>query len=164
MIIGIISDTHDRIPFIIKAIELLNAEKVDLVLHCGDYCAPFAIVPFKSLIAKMIGIYGNNDAEKELLKNAFLSINKEVRGSFAKFDINGFKIGMLHGENKDLLDTIIECGFFDLVVYGHTHKVDIREFGKTLVINPGEICGYLTGESSLALFDVKTKKVNIVKL
>ncbi|MBS7654935.1 metallophosphoesterase [Candidatus Bathyarchaeota archaeon] len=164
MIIGIISDTHDRIPFIIKAVEKLNAEKVDLVLHCGDYCAPFAVAPFKNLTAKMIGVYGNNDAEKELLRNAFLSIGKEVKGSFTKLDINGFKIAMLHGENEDLLDAIIECGFFNLVVYGHTHKVDISEVRKTLVVNPGEICGYLTGESSLALFNIEGKSVNIIKL
>lgn len=164
MIIGVISDTHDRIPFIIKAIEKLNAEKVDLVLHCGDYCAPFAVSPFKNLAAKMIGVYGNNDAEKELLKNAFLNIGKEVKGSFAKLDVNGFKIAMLHGENKDLLETIVECGFFDLVVYGHTHKVEVNEVGKTLVINPGEVCGYLTGESSLALVNIENKKVNVIKL
>jgi putative phosphoesterase len=164
LLIGIISDTHDKIPFIIKAVERLNAEKVDLVLHCGDYCAPFAASSFKNLTAKMIGVYGNNDAEKELLRNAFLSIGKEVKGNFAKLNINGFKIAMLHGENKELLDTIIECSLFNLVVYGHTHKVDVNEFGKTLVINPGEVCGYLTGESSLALFHIETKKVNIIKL
>jgi putative phosphoesterase len=162
--IGIISDTHDRLPLIVKAVEKLNSEKVDLVLHCGDYCAPFVVSSFKNLNPKMIGVYGNNDAEKELLRKAFLEFGKEIKGSFVKLNINGFKIALLHGENKDLLDAIIECGLFDLVAYGHTHKIDTSEVGKTLVVNPGEVCGYLTGESSLALIEVENKKVNIVKL
>ena len=164
MRIGIISDTHDRLSLINKAIEKLNIEKVELVLHCGDYCAPFVASSFKNLNAKMIGVYGNNDAEKELLRKAFLEVGKEIRGEFVKLNINGFKIALIHGENKDLLDTIIECGIFNLVAYGHTHKIDISEIGKTLVINPGEVCGYLSGESSLAIVEVETKKVNIIKL
>ncbi len=164
MRIGVISDTHDRLPFIVKAIEKLNNEKVNLVLHCGDYCAPFVVSSFKNLNAKMIGVYGNNDAEKELLKKLFLEIGKEIKGSFVKLNVNGFKVALFHGENKDLLDALIECGFFDLVAYGHTHKIDVRKIGKTLVVNPGEVCGYLSGESSLAIIELETRKVNIIKL
>ena len=33
MKLGIISDTHDNMPVIAKAVELFNDEKVDLVIH-----------------------------------------------------------------------------------------------------------------------------------
>jgi len=35
MKIGIISDTHDNLPQIKKAVEIFNREKVELVLHAG---------------------------------------------------------------------------------------------------------------------------------
>ena len=41
MIIGLISDTHDNLPYIIKAITRLKEEHAKLVLHAGDYIAPF---------------------------------------------------------------------------------------------------------------------------
>ena len=63
-----IADTHDRLPLIDKAVKELNEEGVNLVLHAGDYIAPFVVSRFKPLNAKMIGVYGNNDAERDLLK------------------------------------------------------------------------------------------------
>jgi len=84
MKIGIISDTHDRLPFIDKAIDEMNEAGVDLVLHAGDYCAPFAAFRFKPLKAKMIGVLGNNDAERELLRRNFSEIGVDIRGRFAE--------------------------------------------------------------------------------
>ena len=106
MKIGIISDTHDRLPFIDKAIEELNKERVDLVLHAGDYCAPFAAFRFKPLKAKMIGVFGNNDAERELLRRNFSEIGVEIRGRFAEIKADDVKIALLHGDEEELLSLI----------------------------------------------------------
>jgi putative phosphoesterase len=35
--IGIISDTHDNLPAIKRAVDLFNEKNVDLVLHAGDF-------------------------------------------------------------------------------------------------------------------------------
>ncbi len=43
MLIGAISDTHDNLPKIEKAVQNLNEQKVGLVLHAGDYVAGFVI-------------------------------------------------------------------------------------------------------------------------
>jgi putative phosphoesterase len=68
MKIGIIADTHDNLPAIDKAINRLNREQVQLVLNAGDYVAPFSILHFKKLKAKLIGIFGNNDGDHQFLK------------------------------------------------------------------------------------------------
>jgi predicted phosphodiesterase len=39
-----------------------------------------------------------------------------------------------------------------------------RKNGKTLVINPGEVCGYLTGNATMALLDTAKREAKIVKL
>jgi len=43
--LGILSDTHDNVPQVRKAVALFNREMVDLVLHAGDYVAPFSVKP-----------------------------------------------------------------------------------------------------------------------
>jgi putative phosphoesterase len=165
MLIGLISDTHDNLPMIEKAVKKLNEEKVALVLHAGDYVAPFVIPKFKALNAKLIGVFGNNDGDHEFLKKRFSECpNCEVRGRFAEINADGFKIALLHGDETELLDALVNCGGFDAVVHGHSHANVSRKNGKTLVVNPGEVCGYLTGKSTIALLDTVKQEARIVEL
>ena len=164
MLLGVMSDTHDRLPMIDKAITRFNKEKVNLVLHAGDFIAPFVVPRFKGLKAKMIGVFGNNDAELETLKRKFAEMNCEIRGRFAEVNLEGLKIAMLHGEEEELLKSLIDSGGYDVVVHGHTHKAETYKREKTLVINPGEVCGYLSGEATVAILDTDTLKVEIIHL
>ncbi|MBS7615183.1 metallophosphoesterase [Candidatus Bathyarchaeota archaeon] len=164
MKIGLVSDTHDRLPFIDKVVQKLNDENVDLVLHAGDYSAPFAAFQFKSLKSQMIGVFGNNDAEKELLQKNFEKIGKRVRGKFAEVKVENLKIALLHGEETDLLASIINTSAFDVVVYGHTHQSSIRKQNRTLIINPGEACGYLTKNATIGILCTDAMKVELVSI
>jgi len=165
MLIGVISDTHDNLPMIEKAIKKLNEEKVNLVLHAGDYIAPFVIPKFKALNAKLIGVFGNNDGDHEFLKKRFSECpNCEIRGRFAEIDAEGFKIALLHGDETDLLEALINCEGFDAVVYGHAHATGVRRKGKTLIVNSGEVCGYLTGKYTLALLDTEKREAKIIEI
>ncbi|MEM2146744.1 MAG: metallophosphoesterase [Candidatus Jordarchaeaceae archaeon] len=162
MKVGIISDSHDNLALIEKAIQQLNKENVDLVLHAGDYSAPFVVFKFNLLKAKMIGVFGNNDAEKELLHKNFETIGKQVRGKFVEVKLDDIKIALLHGEENDLLESLINTCAYDVVVYGHTHRAEIRTQNKTLIVNPGELCGYLTGKSTIGFLDTKTLKAELI--
>ena len=165
MLIGAISDTHDNLPMVEKAVRRLNDEKVELVLHAGDYVAPFVIPYFKALNAKLIGVFGNNDGDHELLKKRFSETeNCEIRGRFAEVDVEGFKIALLHGDEAELLNALINHGGFDAVVHGHAHATVTRRNETTLIVNPGEVCGYLTGKATLALLDTVKREARIIKL
>jgi len=164
MKIGLVSDTHDRLPFIDKAVQKLNEEKVELVLHAGDYSAPFAAFRFKPLRARMIGVFGNNDAEKELLRKNFESIGKQVRGKFAEVKVDNLKIALLHGEETDLLESLINTSAYDVVMYGHTHQAVVRKQNRTLIVNPGEACGYLTEKATIGFLDTETMEVELVSI
>ena len=50
-----------------------------------------------------------------------------------------------------------KTGEYDFIFCGHTHKYEIKEIGKTLVINPGEILGK-EGPPSFVILDLKTKE------
>jgi putative phosphoesterase len=165
MLIGLISDTHDNLPMVEKAVKRLNDERVDLVLHAGDYVAPFVIQKFKTLNCRLIGIFGNNDGDHELLRKRFSETsNCEVRGRFAEVSAGGFRIALTHGDEAELLNALASCQYFDAVVYGHAHAVAASTNGKTLVVSPGEVCGYLTGKATLALLDTEKREARIVEL
>ncbi len=164
MKIGLVSDTHDRLPFIDKAVQKLNEEKVELVLHAGDYSAPFAAFRFKPLRAQMIGVFGNNDAEKELLQKNFETIGKQVRGKFAEVKVDKLKIALLHGEEADLLESLVNTSAYDVVMYGHTHQAAVRKQNRTMIINPGEACGYLTEKATVGFLDTETMEVELVSI
>jgi hypothetical protein len=164
MIIGIMADTHDRLSLVNKAVKVLNEQNVELVLHAGDYIAPFVIPRFKPLKAKLIGVFGNNDGEKDGLKRKFEEIGAEIRGSFADVRLDGLKIALLHGSEEELLRSLIDAGSYDIVIHGHTHEAKIYKEGKTLVVNPGEVCAYLTDRSTIALLNSRTKEAKIVEL
>lgn len=165
MLVGIIADTHDNLKMVDKAVGKLNERNVELVLHGGDYVAPFVIPRFKKLKGRLIGVFGNNDGDHELLKKRFSESDRlEMRENFAEIVVNGLKIALLHGNEEELLNVLVSSECFDIVVHGHTHRAEVCQKGRTLVVNPGEVCGYLSGKSTIALLDTSTLKAEIVPL
>ncbi|MGQ9565261.1 MAG: metallophosphoesterase [Candidatus Bathyarchaeales archaeon] len=162
MKIGIIADTHDNLPNIDKTVKRLNEEKVQLVLHAGDYVAGFSVLRLKPLKAKLIGIFGNNDGDHQLLTKRFQEINGELRGKFAEVIVDNVKIAMVHGDDEGLLSSLIGTQGYDVIVHAHTHEAKILREGKTIIINPGEVCGYLSGKPTFALLDTKTFDTKIM--
>ena len=164
MIVGIIADTHDCLPLVEKAVRTLNEAEVKLVLHAGDYVAPFVASQFKQLKAELIGVFGNNDGDKEQLKHRFTECGAEIRGKFAEVIIDKVKIALLHGDEVELLKSLIDTQSYDVVVSGHTHNAVISQIGKSLKINPGEVCGYLTGKPTIVILNTHPLQAEIIPL
>ena len=165
MLIGAISDTHDNLPLIEKAVQTLNDQKVELVLHAGDYVAGFVIPKLAKLNCPLIGVFGNNDGDHELLKNRFSeTVNCTIHDRFTQITIESYRIALLHGHETELLYAIVDGGYFDAVIHGHSHNKNIEQKGKTLSINPGELCGYLTGKPTIAILDTIKKQAKIIEL
>src|SRR5512136_1493624 len=152
MLIGVMSDTHDNIVQTKKAVSTFNQKKVDHVLHAGDIISPFMIDTFKELKAPLIGVFGNNDGDRVLLERKSGQLpSTKISGTFARIDLGGMRIGLVHGNDRELLETLTASGSLDLLVYGHTHRPEIRRVGSLLVVNPGEVYGHLTSRSTVAL-------------
>jgi len=72
-------------------------------------------------------------------------------------------------DKKRLVDTFIklvkiDSESFDAVIHGHSHNRCIERKGKTLSINPGELCGCLTGKPTLAILDTDKNEAKIIEL
>jgi uncharacterized protein len=161
--IGILSDSHDNLEAIAKAVDFFNQHKVSLVLHAGDIISPFTVKEFKMLACPLILAYGNNDGEKKGLEIAFKQMNADIK-ELNEVEHGGKKIALYHGTVTVLLSSLISSGEYDVVVRGHSHTAEIKREGRTLVINPGECCGYLTGKQTVALLDPATMQATIHQL
>ena len=164
MKIGAISDSHDRLSMLDHAVKRLNADAVDLVLHAGDYISPFVVPHFAALKANLIGVYGNNDGDREVLRHRFRELGDDIRGQFAEVIADGLRIALLHGDEEELLRSLIGLEAYDVIVHGHTHKSKVSRKGVTLIVNPGEVCGYLSGNPSMAIIDTKPIRAQIIPL
>jgi uncharacterized protein len=159
--VGILADSHDCLPRIKDVIDRLNSEPIELVLHAGDYSAPFVTDYYRALKVHMIGVFGNNDAERDRLRDRFAEAGHEIKGRFAEVQAGNLRIALTHGDEDELLRSLTVCGGYDVVIYGHTHQASVTEEGRTLVINPGEICGYLTGKGTFAILDTSERKARL---
>ena len=163
MIIGAMSDTHDRLDAVDKAISFFNSQEVTDVLHAGDLVSPFVIPLFSKLKAKLHFVWGNNEGDHDFANVRFADIGVTPLGHFAALRLGGKKIALLHGIHEEIVNSLVESGCYNLVVRGHNHKAEIIE-GETLVVNPGEVCGYLTGRQTVALIDLQEMHGQIVAL
>ncbi len=163
MMIGVMSDTHDRLDAVNKAISFFNSQQVTYVLHAGDLVSPFVAPLFSRLKAKLHFVWGNNEGDHEFIKVRFAGVGISPLGDFAALQLGGKKIALLHGTHKEIVDSLIESGHYALVVRGHSHRAEVIE-GETLVVNPGEVCGYLTGHQTVAMVDLDRMQAQIAEL
>ena len=163
MKIGIISDSHDAHQNVLKAVEVFNEQNVDYVLHAGDMVSPFTAKAFAEVKgAKFIAVFGNCDGEKLFLKSTIEDFGGEIYEDSYTGQIGSKRIFMTHRPGE--LESIAASGKYDLVIYGHTHKQDIRKVGDTLIINPGESTDWLTGKSDVVVLDTDNMSVEVISL
>ena len=153
----VISDTHDNLEKVEKILKVAKERGVRVVFHCGDIVSPFVVPLFEGF--ELHAVFGNNDGEWLYLKSkAGDSIAKGPR----ELEVDGKKVALMH--EPFLLEAIVRSGVYDFVFYGHTHELDTRLEGKTLVVNPGEACGCLKGRSTAVLVDPETKGYEVIEV
>jgi len=163
-LLGLISDTHDNLKAVDQALEIFKDYNVELILHAGDWIAPFTLKRLAQAGIKIIGVLGNNDGEKRLLLEFAKKFNVDLKAEIATVSINNKNIALTHGTSSIIVEALTKSGMFDIVIFGHTHKKELRKIDGTLLINPGEACGYLSGEATVAILNVETMDVKFLTL
>ena len=163
MRVGLIADTHDRVPAIAELLRRMAAGGVGIVLHAGDYCSPFSLKPFHDLHLPTAGVFGRNDGDPEGLTAAANQggLGMELFRSPHSLSIDGRRVLLVH-DLTDAAGRSIEAHEF--VVHGCSHREEMRTRGDALIINPGEACGWVYGAPTAAILDFETKQVEIIKL
>lgn len=160
-LIGILSDSHDNLPMLERAVRLFNDAGCSLVIHAGDFVAPFAARTLAGLRAPLKAVFGNCDGEKVGLAAAVAPIG-EIRKAPFQFEHGGIAFLLVHSNVG--LAAMVASAVPDVAVFGHTHKSAVARRGKTLLINPGEAGGWVHGKSTAALLDPASLTVELIPL
>ena len=159
--IGILSDTHDNLTRVREAVRLFNDAGCDLVIHAGDFVAPFTVDELRNLRAPVRAVFGNCDGEKAGLSRAFQGLG-EIREAPFAFVHGGLRFIISHMDAP--VGEYVRAGTCDVVVYGHTHKPLVESRDGVLLVNPGEAGGWLGGKSTVALLDPAALTAEIITL
>jgi uncharacterized protein len=134
--IAVIADTHvkrlDDLPS--PVMDYLN--RVDLVIHLGDFTSPQLLDELKKL-GNFFGIWGNHDRLPEMRRRLK---RMEV------LEIDGKRVGLFHGFFYPVGAQRRMIAWFkkyriDILLYGHSHTVTNKIIDGVFLFNPGSVTG-----------------------
>jgi len=159
MKVGVIADTHDRLPTFRRALALFERLGVEAIFHAGDFVAPFAaklIAPGRVPVPVHCCL-GNNDGERDGLR----ALLPQLVDGPVRVELAGRTIVMQHFVDWLKPQDIVGA---DIVITGHTHEVVQEQKGQTLFLNPGECCGWVNDRCTVATLDLETLKSEIIEV
>ncbi len=155
MKVGIVSDIHDHIDNLRQALSQL--QEVETLICCGDLCSPFIIDEFGKGFAggEIHIVFGNNDGDLfRIATRAAAYPHIKLHGEFCELELDGTRFAVNHFDN--IGRALAKYDAYDVVCFGHNHQFEVAKVAGTLIINPGEIMGGLTGTASFVSYDTTT--------
>src|SRR2546423_6824899 len=129
MLIGILSDTHDRLTRTAAAVELLRTEGAAVLIHCGDLTGPEVVRACGGLPAYFV--FGNNDADNipDLLR-AIEEVDGVCLEWGGEIALAGKRIAVTHGHMHTDVRRLLATQP-DYLLSGHSHIASNRRAGPT---------------------------------
>lgn len=175
MKLGIISDTHDKLSAIKKAIESFHTQKVTMIIHCGDWTLPETATAFAEEAARfslpVYAVFGNRDILRQEImeQNNLQSFPINFADSeIYTFEQDAISFAIYHGHHKPTLKKLREDETIDILFTGHTHKPKIERIEQKLIVNPGSTAFSIPRSKNyiptVAVVDANTNNAKIIKL
>ncbi|MEW6253487.1 MAG: metallophosphoesterase [Planctomycetota bacterium] len=155
--IGVISDTHDRLPTLRSALDRFAALGLKTVLHAGDIVAPFAARPLAEYPGTVHVVYGNNDGERRGLRE----ILPRIQDGPLLLDLEGRRVLLHHALEWCRAADIAAA---NVIVTGHTHEAGLALEDGKLFVNSGECCGWVTGRATAAIVDLAALTAELIEI
>lgn len=161
MQIAVISDTHNDIFHLEKAIQEIQRREISHLVHCGDVTLSQTLRPCKGL--RLFLAYGNGDSDERAIAEELSLLNPENRsGLTLDFFIERQRFYVAHGDSPKLIQSALTSGLYDWVLQGHTHRFKNEIIGKSHWVNPGALGGKLTETGSFVVLD--TVKMSVERV
>jgi hypothetical protein len=152
MLIGVVGDTHDRLANVEKIVDLFREARVERVVHTGDITRPAVLERFATLDVPLIGVFGNNDlAHRSHLESHATRFGMDLLEPPRVLAWADRQILVVH--DPEDASTSMHDGI-DLLLHGHTHRHRHEHLGDTLIFNPGECAGFMSGQNAVGLVDL----------
>jgi hypothetical protein len=157
MLIGIISDTHDRLLRTQQAVAMLRDEGVEQLIHCGDLTGR-EVVEICSVLPCTF-VFGNNDYDLPELRVAIEDTNGQCLEWGGVLTLAGRRIAVTHSHIlKEYRRLIAERP--DYLLFGHTHDASDEQRDGIRFINPGAL--HRAREHTVATLDLEKDAVRFL--
>jgi len=157
MRIGVLSDTHDRLPAIRAALERFSQLGLHPLIHPGDIVAPFAARVLATWPGELYVTFGNNDGERAGLQKVL----PQIQDGPLFISRNGKTILVQHFIDWCRAEDVRKA---DVIITGHTHEFGVHEKDGRLFLNPGECCGWVTGHCTIAVLDQDKRQYEQIEI
>jgi len=158
--IGVVSDTHNRLPNVIRLVEIFNRASVACVFHTGDITQPATLEVLARLDAPLVGVFGNNDAgERAGLEVAAARFAMRLADPPLTLALAERRIVVAHDPRA--LEGVLADR--DLALHGHTHRYAHERRDGCLVFNPGECAGHVAGHNAVGIVDLATLETSLLR-
>lgn len=153
--VAIFSDSHDHIDRLSAALISANRSGAEILLHCGDLCAPFMLARMaQNFTGPIHVIFGNNDGDGRLLQTIAAQYpHVNLHGIYQEVAVGNRQLAMIH--YPETARRIAQSGQLDLVCYGHNHQKHHEQIGRCHLVNPGDLLG-MYGAPTWGLYDTAT--------
>jgi putative phosphoesterase len=156
MVIGILSDTHDRPSATAAGLAALREAGATLFIHCGDIGGE-EILELLADNHPAVCVWGNTDVDRVELSRYAAKLGIDCRGEFADLEFDGKKIAVTHGDDVRLMQRATGGQQYDYLLHGHTHVARDWRLGRLRIINPGAL--YRAAKKTVAILDTRTDAV-----
>jgi putative phosphoesterase len=156
--IGVVSDTHNNLRNVRHIVALFNQASVERVIHTGDITQAKTLELFAELTCPLFGVYGNND-ERGPLREVAARLGFNFHGDCLELDWADRKILVVH-DPRDLAGTLTSR--HHVALHGHTHRCVIERCKDSIVFNPGECAGHMTGRNAVGVLELATLETELL--
>jgi putative phosphoesterase len=160
VIVGILSDTHDRVEAARAGVELLRQNGAEFYVHCGDVGSEQILDLLAGLPSAFV--FGNNDWDRRGLERYAKDLNISCLGDAGALQLGGKSFQVVHGDDHRILRRAIDEQQFDYVLHGHTHLTHDERVGRTRIINPGAL--HRAREKTVAVLDTDRDQLTFLPI
>ncbi len=150
MLIGILSDTHDRLERTQHAVSRLQREGAEALIHCGDVTRPETLTTLTLLPAWFV--FGNCDHTMALERTA-TQFGITCLGDGGEIELGGRRLAVTHSHLPDEVSRLLQSKP-DYLFSGHSHIANDWREGSTRRINPGAL--HRAAKYTVVLLDLET--------
>jgi putative phosphoesterase len=159
VILGILSDTHDRLERTERAVATLKAGGAEALIHCGDLTGPEIVRACGELPSYYV--FGNNDFDEDALGRAMREVGGVCLGQGGEVTLGGRRIAVTHGDSIREVNRLAYAGP-DYLLYGHIHVPMDERRGAMRWINPGAL--HRASTWTVALLDLESDSLRFIQV
>lgn len=157
--LAVISDVHDNLANLAKALTYIKNNKIDFLICTGDLQSLEAWQELNQLDMPIFAAKGNADDTLDLnqLKNL------KIWQSFGEIELNGKKILFSHYPEiiKKILDQ--KPNYYHLALHGHTHQPWEEIYQGSKILNAGNVAN-IRYNPTFAIIDLDTLRAKLILL